>query len=174
MKKGRTEKTQTEKFLELLEPVLERLERFSLYLTRNRDEARDLVGETILDAWNGFGGLRNNEAFLSYLFTIASRKFHSGRRKSGRFVSTDPVSMDELLGESVDPADLADINALYDALGRLGPEEKEAIILFHIMGFTQKEIAAIQNCSPNNVKQRIHRGLIKLREILVIDIKSKR
>ena len=40
-----------QRFLQLYPPVSERLERFALYLERNRQEAKELVCETIASAF---------------------------------------------------------------------------------------------------------------------------
>jgi RNA polymerase sigma-70 factor (ECF subfamily) len=48
----------------------------------------------------------------------------------------------------------------------LPPEQKEAIILQDIMGFSQKEICEIQSISLDALKQRLYRGRKKLAELL--------
>ena len=51
--------------MQLLLPVQKRLEAFCFAMTRNEDEACDLVGETILRAYEHFAQIRDSEAFLS-------------------------------------------------------------------------------------------------------------
>ncbi len=60
-------------FMSLLEPIFAKLSRFTLALTRDDEEARDLVSDTIHLAFENFRSLREPQAFTSYLFTIAWR-----------------------------------------------------------------------------------------------------
>jgi DNA-directed RNA polymerase specialized sigma24 family protein len=62
-----------EAFLTLLGPVHNRLWRFALAMTRDYDDAEDLVSETILATYERFHTIRDSEAFTSFLFTVATR-----------------------------------------------------------------------------------------------------
>src|SRR5688500_15221113 len=73
-----------ERFMSLFDPVHDRLEHFAIALTRNGEAARDIVGETILIAYESFDSLRHPEAFLSYLFTIARRVYQKRVHASAR------------------------------------------------------------------------------------------
>jgi RNA polymerase sigma factor (sigma-70 family) len=58
------------------------------------------------------------------------------------------------------------VHFLHVALAQLVEEQREAIILFEIAGFSIKEIVEIQAVSQSAVKQRLKRGREKLVEIL--------
>lgn len=60
-----------EAFLKLYEPVHESFARFCQARAYGVMEPEDLISETVLKALENFTSLRNPEAFLSYLFTIA-------------------------------------------------------------------------------------------------------
>ena len=53
------------------------------------------------------------------------------------------------------------------AMERLKPEQKEAIILRDIQGFSYEEISGMVNCSIGTVKSRINRARSRLRDILL-------
>jgi RNA polymerase sigma factor (sigma-70 family) len=57
--------------------------------------------------------------------------------------------------------------ALDDALARLSPARREAIVRFHLLGHSQSAIAAELGCSVDAVKIRIHEGIVRLRGLLV-------
>src|SRR4051812_40460671 len=65
----------SERFMRLLMPAYKRLEDFAFAMARDPEEARDLVAQTVLLALENFDRLRGDQAFLAYLFTIASREF---------------------------------------------------------------------------------------------------
>jgi RNA polymerase sigma-70 factor (ECF subfamily) len=161
-----------EEFLALYEPQQERLERFVLYLTRNRETARDVVGETVLIAYENFEKMHDRQAFLSFLFTIASRVFKNSREHNERFKKAEAQDIGELLCTRDSPETLADVQFLHEAIHRLPEDYREAIILAEIMGFSHKEIAEIQNARVAGVKVRIFRAKQKLRAMLLPKEKS--
>jgi RNA polymerase sigma-70 factor (ECF subfamily) len=49
------------------------------------------------------------------------------------------------------------------ALAALSPDQREAVVLFEIEGFSVIEIAGLQGASPSAVKSRLARGRERLR-----------
>lgn len=168
-----------EKFLELYEECRESLVRFARSMTRNPEEAKDLVQETTLAAYERFESLKNEKAFLSFLFTIASRihKRQLWRRRLFFNFSTDKDEED-ILGDLVapceNPEDRYDVEMLNKALHCLPEKQREAVILFEIIGLKMEEIAEIQGGSVSGVKSRVQRGRQELEDILVNNKKTKK
>lgn len=155
-----------ERFMALLMPVYKRLEDFSLAMTRNRDEARDLVAETLLRAYENFGRLKDERAFLGYLFSIAAREHRGRRRRQSRF---DPIGEDAaetLRSAGTAPDAGADVGLLYKALERLPYSQREAVALFEISGFSIREIQQIQGGTVAAVKVRLFRARRRLAVLL--------
>jgi RNA polymerase sigma-70 factor (ECF subfamily) len=61
---------------------------------------------------------------------------------------------------------LADARVLYEAIDKLSEEQRQAIMLFEIMGFPVSEVARIQGSSTVAVKVRLHRARKRLRSLL--------
>jgi RNA polymerase sigma-70 factor, ECF subfamily len=162
-----------ELFLELFEPLKERLWRFCLSVSMNYEDARELLSETIFQSYLNFEKVRNNVAFLSFIFTIASRVNNNNRIKHSRIDYLEPEDLDSLVVNSETPENILEIKELYKALGQMPAEQKEAIILFDIMGFSRTEICEIQNTNLDNVKARLYRGRKKLAEILGVEINNQ-
>ena len=59
-----------------------------------------------------------------------------------------------------------DVELLYKALELLPEEQREALILFEISGFSIRDISELQQASEAAVKQRLKRGRDKLGELL--------
>lgn len=142
-------------------PVQDNLWRYCLFMARNRDIAKDLLGETVAIAYQGFDGINEQKAFLSWLFTVASRIFYRMKKRSGPY-NTEETNFEQLFTSDLNPEALTDVSFLYENLNKLTEEQKEAIILFNIEGFSKGEIAIIQHVSENTVKSRIDRGRKKL------------
>jgi RNA polymerase sigma-70 factor (ECF subfamily) len=67
----------------------------------------------------------------------------------------------------------ADIQILNQALSYLPQEQREAIVLFEIVGFSIEEIKAMQGGSLSGVKSRLVRARQKLADMLS-DAESKK
>jgi RNA polymerase sigma-70 factor (ECF subfamily) len=51
-----------------------------------------------------------------------------------------------------------DVHLLYEALAKLPDQQREALVLFEISGFSIVEISELQNAGISAVKQRLARG----------------
>jgi RNA polymerase sigma-70 factor, ECF subfamily len=156
-------------FLELLDGVEDRLSRFARAMSRSREDARDLVSETILIAYERFDKIENKSKFKSYLFTIASR-LHRRRLWRLRFFGKYDEEKAELIPNNNTSQDtLADVAALYKALDKLPAKQREAIVLFEISGFSLEEIRTIQGGTLSGVKSRLKRARERLIKIMGTD-----
>jgi RNA polymerase sigma-70 factor (ECF subfamily) len=162
-------KSERDKFFELLAGIMKDLEKFSIYLLRNRDTARDLLSDTILDGYASFGSIRNEKSFKSFMFTIMRRRSYDYFRHNKRFLMTDPQVFDELFCTQINPEDSADLNLLFEKVENLESDKKEAFIMAEILGMKHKEIADIQNTSIANIKVRVFRAKRELEKMLGID-----
>jgi RNA polymerase sigma-70 factor (ECF subfamily) len=165
--RDRTErKERQERFLELLLPIRNRLAHFARAMTRNREEADDLVSDTILAALERFDQVRGPEAFLSYLFTIAVR-IHKRRRWRARlFGAYNEERAAAIAYDGTSPDATADVAMLRQALARLPERQREAVVLFEISDLSLEEIRQIQGGSLSGVKSRVVRGRERLAELL--------
>ena len=152
-------KDRQERFLALLLPVRNRLVHFARAMTRHREEADDLVGDTILAALERFDQIRGHEAFLSYLFTIAVR-IHRRRRWRGRlFGSYNEEQAATIPDRGSSPDRAADVAMLHKALAKLPERQREALVLFEISDLTLEEIRVVQGGSLSGGKARIVRAI---------------
>ena len=153
----------------LLGPVYRQLENFVFAMTRDAEEARDLVAETLLRAYESFGRLKSPEAFLSYLFSIASREAGRRRRRARWFGSYDQQAAESIEWGGTPPDIGPDLELLHRALAKLPHQQREAVVLFEISGFSLREIQEIQGGTLSGVKVRIHRGRKRLARLLGAD-----
>lgn len=151
-----------ERFLLLLDPVYDGLCRFARAMTRDREEARDLVADTLLVAWEGFDRLRDDLAFQSWLFTIARRSMHRGRRRRERFTEFDRELAEQIPDPGATRECTSDVERLYQTLARLPEQQREALVLFEISGFSIEEIRQLQGGTISGVKGRLRRGRARM------------
>jgi len=155
-----------ELFMHLYAPVHNRFERFCKARVYGEMDYKDLMHETVMVAFQKFREDTNPESFPSFLFGIAVRLLANNRRKqqqARKYVES------RLISDSYDDPNVKkeDIEELYRALNALSDEQKEAVILFEITGYSIREIAEICRVNENLIKQRLFRGRQKLKEILI-------
>lgn len=153
-------------FLILLEPVLDDLSRFTRAMVRNREEAKDIVSETLLRAYESFDKIQKHSSFKSYLFTIASRinKTRVWRRRL--FMEMNPDTHENLGVCYNDGEKNMEAELLYDAMNKLPADQREAIALFEITGLSLEEVRKIQGGTLSGVKSRLRRGRANLANLL--------
>ena len=152
--------------MELYTPVHERLTRYCHAITKDDDDTRDLVNDTVLAVLDNFEKIRNKDAFLYYMFGTASRIFKSNQRRKKRNPTAENKDLLRLEENGVSPEVSLDVELLYKALDKLNEKQKQAIILFEISGFSLKEICEIQKSNLSAVKVRLMRGRKKLQHLL--------
>jgi len=140
---------------------------FAMRLTGNRSDAEDLVQETFLAAYMGCAGFRGRSSLLSWLLGIAVRRW----RDKGRRLVLDTVTLDDELDAvqvAADPVQGSVINSVVvsDALNRLDPPFREALLLVASQGLSYREAAEALEEPVGTVKWRVSEASRKIRRIL--------
>ncbi|MBX3044140.1 MAG: sigma-70 family RNA polymerase sigma factor [Candidatus Kapabacteria bacterium] len=152
------------KFEELYETCKIPLRRFAFSIANSRNQAEDIISDTIYYAYINIESLKNEDAFMSYLFTIASRVKNKIIRDNLKF--NRDISPDEMISDALSAEEILDIKFLRAAINKLNPNQKEAIILSSFSGLSNKEIAKVQNTTIYNVKIRLYRAKKNLKNLL--------
>jgi RNA polymerase sigma-70 factor (ECF subfamily) len=158
-----------QRFLEFLAPVSTKLSSYCLAMTRDSEAAYDLMGDTILAAYESFEKLKDDRAFTAFLFTIARRKYWRRRLRSALFGTYESAIAEQIDDPTVRPWISVDIQALYDAIAQLPAKQREAVIMFELSGCSLEEIRQVQGGSISAVKSRLSRGRQRLSRILGVD-----
>jgi RNA polymerase sigma-70 factor, ECF subfamily len=150
-------------FLEALASHHDALARFARSLTRSRDDARDLVAETVLKALEAWPSLRERDAFRTYLFRIAHRLYmrqQLRRRLFGPWSDVDRPSSDPL------PDHATDAVLVRDALQRLPAKHRECLVLVDVLGWSLEDVVAVHGGTIGGLKARLFRARAALRQAM--------
>ncbi len=153
----------------MLEPVYPRLSRYALAITRNREEAKDLVSEAVLIALERFDTIRSEEGFAGFLFRIVLRTHRHRQyreRKRSPFNATKANAIED---PGIAPDRAAEIAVVMAALEQLPLKVKETVLLFDVADLPLEAVREIQGGTLSGVKSRLRRGHETLRRILGIE-----
>jgi RNA polymerase sigma-70 factor (ECF subfamily) len=161
-------------------PLLPNLYAAAMRMTRNPSDAEDLVQETYLRAFRGFGGFREGTNLKAWLYRILTNSYINTYRKRQREPQTvdGPDDIDEwylydkLGGRSVEASAEVEVldripdAAVKTALESLSENFRIPVLLADVEGFSYKEIAEIMDTPIGTVMSRLHRGRKALEKAL--------
>ncbi|HBO97661.1 MAG TPA: hypothetical protein DE315_04200 [Candidatus Omnitrophica bacterium] len=147
-----------ESFEESLLGHLDSLYNFAYRLTRNREEAEDIVQEASLRGLKSYHRFVEGTNFKAWMFTIVRNIFINGYRKKSReplkvnyeeaenFISLSGFTgfEEELFSET-----------LQQSLGQLPEELRTTLMLFYVEELPYKEIAEVMKCPIGTVMSRL-------------------
>ena len=141
--------------------------------TRDAALAEDALQDGLLHAFDHAGAYRGEGSVRGWLARIILNACRDAQRWHGRR-RADPLPEqphDATLDKAGDPhralVRREQARLLEEALGRLVPEQRIALLLHAAHGFEYLEIAAATGVAMGTVKSRIHRGRLALRDLLV-------
>ena len=149
-----------EDFAAKYEKVYQDMFRFGLYTLKNRHEAEDVVSETVLDAWKGIEGLKDENAFRAWIFRILANKC---RQKLKSYLNRAVELPADLAWREHDTSEDMDVRA---AFYKLNDEERLILSSSLFGGYTGKEIAAMLEMNENTVRSLKSRALKKMEQML--------
>jgi RNA polymerase sigma-70 factor (ECF subfamily) len=141
-------------------PHVERILRRVLGNDRHGDMA-DLVQDSFVQALASLEGLRDAEALLAWMQTIAARTaFRAIRARKARawLKFWEPTEVPDVVVDGVDPTVLEAHRHTYALLERMPAEERVIFALRYIDGMELERIAEIREVSLATLKRRLARA----------------
>jgi RNA polymerase sigma-70 factor (ECF subfamily) len=168
-------------FHDLVKRYEQKLYNFSLRMCRDPSDAEDMVQETFLNVFRYLKDFRYETKFKNWLYRIAASTCIKKRRKS-KFAPERELSLEDFIPKDETEAqtqvpnwalmpldqllneELADM--INQAILSLPEKYRLVIVLRDLEGFSTAETAQILGLSAANVKVRLHRARLFLREKL--------
>lgn len=152
--------------------ALPHLRAFSISLTGNVERADDLVQDTVVRALGFIERFEPGTNLQAWMFTILRNQFHSAYRKRKREVEDVDGMFAAKLTTIPDQDAHLEFEDFAQALARISPDQREAILLVGGEGFTYEEAAAICRTKVGTIKSRVNRARTRLSELLGYDAVS--
>ncbi len=157
--------------------LMDTLERFTLKFTNNKEEAKDLIQDTIVKALSNAHRFQSNTNIKAWLFTIMRNTFINDYHKNVKIKSvvSHSYNVNELPNIHHNfvpsPQKQMEYEDIQQGIYNLKEELKKPLELYR-KGFKYKEIAEILNIPIGTVKFRIHQARETLRGTLKVYMNS--
>lgn len=150
---------------QLLLSCVPRLRRYAQALTRHRDDADDLVQDTLVRAWSKAGLWRGVADMRVWLLSIMHNLHADGLRRARLSLveldeDTQEVPVAPTQGERLS---LRDLQA---ALDLLPLEQKQVVLLVGLEDLSYAEVAIVLDIPIGTVMSRLSRGRERLRALM--------
>ena len=139
---------------------------------KNEDEAMDVLHDSYVKAFERLSGLQDANSFPGWLSTIVANTARNALRDR-HTVNCSDMQREDQDGETFEYS-IADENMtaqpemacttketqemVQELIGSLSDEQRMCVLMFHIEGYSIKDIATVLGCSENTVKSRLNYG----------------
>jgi len=167
-----------DRFVTLFE---DRIYRFGVRMCGQREDARDVLQDTLIQAYVSLKDLRHPEALRSWVYRVAANACLMMRRK-GKFEPQREVSLEDLMprgsdgprAEIPDPASLPDEElarselrqAVRAAVEQLPVQYRVVLVLRDMEHLPTAEVAQALDLPESTIKMRLHRARLMVRQSL--------
>jgi RNA polymerase sigma-70 factor (ECF subfamily) len=128
-------------------------------------EARELVQDTFVHAWEALPRFRGESSLTTWLHRIAVNAMLERRRRERRRTARvslaeddDDVESASPGGGSVPPADVATAIDLERAIAALPPGVRRAFVLHEVEGYSHEEVAGMTGLATGTLRAQLHRA----------------
>jgi RNA polymerase sigma-70 factor, ECF subfamily len=169
-----------EAFYELVRPYERMVYATAISVVKNTADAEEVAQEAVLKAFSGLSRFRGEAKFSTWLLQITYNEAKMKLRKArshlyeslggqppngeGDFWPRDYADWRPIPSELLEQNEVC--KAVQDAINSLNPSYREVLVLRDIQNLTIKETTAILGISEANVKTRLHRARLLLRDSL--------
>ncbi|MFQ9515646.1 MAG: RNA polymerase sigma factor [Eubacterium sp.] len=161
-----------EAFTELYYASYKQIYGFLLSLTRNKEDAEDLLQNTYIRIRNGSHLYKKQGTPMTWMCAIAKNQYLDFVRKYGKNRSVDFGEVENYVSEGLgvkadDSKAVEDRMLLESAFSILGEQERTIVVLHMINGLKHREISEMTGLPLSTVLSKYNRSLKKMKEIIV-------
>lgn len=151
-------------FSDALELIIPHLRGYARSLCRSASQADDLVQDALLRAWSARARFQAGTNFKAWMFVILRNVFLSGLRR--RKFEQEPTGNEPDIAAPAAQTGHMELLAVRDALAKLSPSRREALMLVGAAGMSYEEAAKVCGCAVGTIKSRVSRARADLQRLV--------
>ncbi|HEV8473688.1 MAG TPA: sigma-70 family RNA polymerase sigma factor [Methylomirabilota bacterium] len=148
--------------------------RLAWSMLRDAEDARDVSQDAFIRIWDSAGRFRGDARFSTWFYRILVNLCLDHRRRRRwwalRVASDDEPLVERQPAREADPGErVSEAQAmarLWDAVHRLSPRQRAAVILHTQEQLSTAEIAEVLGCAEATVRVHLHRAVAALRKMV--------
>lgn len=158
-------------FTELYYATYRQIYGFLLSLTKNKEDAEDLMQNTYIRIRNGSHLYKKQGTPMTWMCAIAKNQYLDFVRKYGKNRGVDFGEVENYVSEGMasktdDSKTVEDRMLLETAFSILGEQERTIVVLHMIDGLKHREISELTGLPLSTVLSKYNRSLKKMKEII--------
>lgn len=168
-------------FEELISRYTDKAYNLAMRLTRNAEDAEEVLHDAFLAVFRKVAGFEGKSAFSSWFYriTVNSALMKLRKRRSQPYVSLEDIAIET--EQEANPQEHPDKillrgqlrDLLETAIAELPDDYRTVFILRDVEGLSNREAGVILNISVPAVKSRLHRARLMLRKRLEKNISTE-
>jgi RNA polymerase sigma-70 factor (ECF subfamily) len=166
----RSQQGDHEAFESLIKRYQQMIDSLAFRMTGSMADAEDLAQETFIQAFRQLDGYRGEARFSSWLYRIAMNLCLNWRTRRQRREKLHSDWSEHQ--ETSAPIEDKRTRLVQDALMKLNPKQRAAVVLTTYDGLNHAEAARVLGCSETTVSWRLFAARAKLKRLL-IDVQRK-
>lgn len=127
-------------------------------------DAQDAVSEVFLTAWRRLDEVPEDDAARVWLYATARRVIANQRRSTRRRAALQERLSHEAAAPPQESPDREEA-VVHEALRRLGPRDREVLLLAEWEGLSPAQIASVLGCLTVTARGRLHRARRRFRAV---------
>lgn len=153
-------------------PIIERYKDavFGVALSRlhNFHDAEDLTQSSFVEAFDRLASLKDPNRLGAWLRSITIHRCINYLKRESRSVTIASIEEPEAPHNPHRDMEQTELREqVLNAIGRLSKTQRETVTLYYISGYSQQEVAHIQEVPVGTIKRRLHEARNRLKEDMI-------
>ena len=162
---GRFQNGDEQAYIALVNRYKDKLINFVYRLVNDRDQAEDIIQDTMLKLYTHKHYYRNIAKFSTWLFSLANNVGITEMRKQSRWFKRNERAIDHNTQDEADSSDI-DLGELDKLIIRLPEQTRQVFVLHALQDYSHQQIADLLHIAEGTSKSQFFRAKKMMQEWL--------
>ncbi|MBI1807740.1 MAG: RNA polymerase sigma factor [Ignavibacteria bacterium] len=158
-------------FRVLVERYMKQAYNIAYGFVNDHDDAEDIAQEAFVRVFRSIKTFRGDAEFATWLYRIVTNVSFNRTRQKKNIARREVQLVNETLetmGSATPEYSHDDVEAIMErALHELPTLQRATVILRHLNGMSTRQVSNVLRCSEGTVKTHLHRGLKKMKKMMI-------